>query len=152
MSSDEEEPGRPASYAARLTSFGEGRRSSFGAKLSPSVSEEGGKLDKALSMLMPSDQNMFKPFKVMTKATDQELIVAANEDEEVISEHIELSKELLRVSQLNAIDEIVKASKVFHEMSNEEILLKAKIRVNERDIAELRSSGEHGERNAHLTR
>ena len=51
MSSDEEEPGRAASYSARLSSFGtEGRRSSFGAKLADDISAEGGPLDMALAM------------------------------------------------------------------------------------------------------
>ena len=120
MSSDEESPGRAASYAARLTSFGTGgRRTSFGAKLAESIGADGGELDLSLAISKPSDLPTFNPFKVTTNAVDADLFIAAQEDPDVIANHVGLCQNLHTVVAQTMSAEILKASIAFNELSDE---------------------------------
>jgi hypothetical protein len=152
MSSDEEEPGRAVSYSARLSSSGaEGRRSSFGAKLADDISKEGGELDIALGMSMPSDIPTFRPFKVCKNAVDGELFIAAQENPDVIAKHVALSEALTVAIKEMLKTDMSEACKKYYRMSEEEVVRYTKEYVNPDDLARIQGK-ENGERNgqAHI--
>ena len=148
VSSDEEEAGMPASYAARLSSSGtEGRRSSFGAKLTTDVSADGGQLDKAIAMSKPSDFPTFNPFKVTTSAVDSDLFIAAQEDPDIIADHVDLCAVLLMESEQIMSAELDKVSKIFNGLSEESLIVFTEEKVEAVQLAKILSE-KNGERNA----
>ena len=126
MSSDEEEEvANAASYAARLSSLGgEGRRSSFGAKVSwEDISGEDGEIDRALSFSKPSEVPLFSPFKTCKNPEDG-MFECIDEDD--VERHVNLSEDLLTEARGVMIKKFTGFDHELRGMSEEEQMVLSK--------------------------
>ena len=123
MSVEEEEFEVAASYAARLSaSAEEGRRLSFGAKITlDDFIKEGGQVDQMLAFAMPSSIPLYNPFKFCMDPDDPELAVAAQDNEDLIKEHVALSGDLHLSAGTILSNEMTKVSEAIKKMTDEEI-------------------------------
>ena len=116
------ETSSPASYAARLSAMGgETRRSSFGApKLSlEELEEDGGLIDKALAFPVPSNIEMYNPFKVVTDPEDEHFQFEEDNAENV-SDYCTMCSELLTEARKSLLAEKIKVVTKIQLMEKQE--------------------------------
>ena len=137
-----------ASYSARLSMAGhEGRQSSFMTKISlENVAKEGGALDNALGFTKPSSMPLYNPFRVCTEVDDADLRIAAEEDEDQIKSHIELSERLLKSTGDLMSKAVTRSFASFQKMSDDEVVI-LKSKYFDEETAASHGEGECGERN-----